>query len=288
MKLSILALCGLFPVVATAGAQTRTRSDSIPRELATALIGGTFGTRTVDIHVGLADDSLPADMFRDALIIGFGDTRVSVTTVAYFPYTPLVTIDTIRARLVASGWKAPTPPVTSERGFVSSYGPANQSDALCKGSSVVFPSVSQRTINRTLGVIARQLSRGAADIYCGDRESMRARFGNPAADTPLPALTPPPGMSSRGGGTSGSPDGDRAMSMETHLEGDLPATDIATHYARLFANGGWSQADSVATGRLSVRTFEITDADGVPWYCDLIVSVAKRGAAQVSLHLIRR
>ena len=89
-------------VALPASAQQPPPSDSLPRDLVIALLGGSFGMRQVSVQAGMADDSIPADVFRDALLLGFADYRVSRTTVAYFPYTPQATIDTITARLVAA------------------------------------------------------------------------------------------------------------------------------------------------------------------------------------------
>src|SRR5687767_12615296 len=121
MRHTLVALT-LLLAATPASAQQRARSDSLPRDLVVALLGGSLGMRQVDVQVGLADDSLPADLFRDALILGFADYRVSKTTVAYFPYSPQVTLDTIRARLLAAGWKGPQAQQDTVRGFVPSFG----------------------------------------------------------------------------------------------------------------------------------------------------------------------
>lgn len=286
MKLPLALVC-LVAVTSTAPAQARPRSDSLPRELVTALLGGVMGNRTVEIHAGLADDSLPATLFRDALVLGYSNIGVSQMTVAYFPYTPLATLDTVRTRLTTLGWKSPPVPDTQERGFVSGGGARSSMDALCRGSMVVFPAVSQRTINRTLAVISRQYSREAAEAYCGDRSAQMARMRSPAQNSPLPALPPPPGMHSGGAGTSGSPDTDRTMRMETSLEGDLPVSDITTHYTRLFTSAGWRRTDGAMLSSMSATTFEITDSESVRWHCGLIISVPRRGATDVTLFLRR-
>src|SRR5687767_10568476 len=124
-----------------AGAQQRPRSDSLPRELVMALLGGSLGSRQVDVHAGLADDSLPADLFRDAMLLGFADYRVTRTTVAYFPYAPQATIDTIKSRLVAAGWTAAQEEPDTVRGFVTAFG-GSRPQAICRGRSAIVPTVS--------------------------------------------------------------------------------------------------------------------------------------------------
>ena len=104
-RLAVLPL-GLLALSGSVDAQGRPRSDSLPRELVTALLGGSIGGPAIDVQPGLADSVLPAAMFRDAQILGYGDFRSTVMTVAYFPYAPQPTVDTIRARLIAAGFKA--------------------------------------------------------------------------------------------------------------------------------------------------------------------------------------
>lgn len=280
----LLAAVCLAAVPLAANAQPRPRSDSLSRDLVTALLGGTMGSRTIEIHAGLPDDSLPRELFRDAVILGYSDLGYSTMTVAYFPYAPLATMDTMKARLMAAGFKAPNQPAMVERGFVTIVGGRNMFDGLCGPSSIVYPTVSQRTINRTLAVVSRQRSRGPSNPLCDDRDQAAlARY--PASNTPLPTLPPPPGMSSRGGGSTGSADRDQTMTMQTSLEGDLPVSDIARHYARLFGAEGWRQSDQAVTAALHVSTFEITGADNRRWHCGLVVNVPSRGVAEVHLFL---
>src|SRR5688572_27600024 len=125
-------------------------------------MGGSMGGPAIDIQAGLADSALPADLFKDALLLGYGDFRGTVMTVAYFPYAPQPTIDSIRARLVAAGWMAAPDAPNAERGFTSSYGP-NPMAAVCNRESVVVPTVRVRNLSRTLAVISRQVSSAAVE-----------------------------------------------------------------------------------------------------------------------------
>jgi len=267
------------------GAQQRPRSDSLSRELVMALLGGSLGGRQVDVQAGLADDSLPADLFRDAILLGFADYRVTKTTVAYFPHTPQATIDTIKARLVAAGWtKAPENPDTA-RGFVSAFG-GTRPQVLCRGRSVIVPTVSVKALNRTLAVISRQGSQ-SAEVFCGANREVRMGRNSAAADTPLPSLTPPSGMFSSGGGSGGSAGGDRSMTMYTSLEGAVPLRTIVSHYAEQFTKGGWRKVEEQLTGTIGVVTFEIV-AKGESWHCALVVSIPATDAADVHLTLRTR
>jgi hypothetical protein len=268
---------------ATANAQQRPRSDSLPRDLVIALLGGSFGNRNIEIHAGVVDDSLPADLFRDAQILGYADYRVSRISVAYFPYDAKITLDTIKARLVSKSWRLTPEDSSTGRGFVSSYG-RSRPLAICRDKMAIVPTVMIRSLNRTLAVINRQGSEGV-EFLCGRRpEIERMRQMRGVDDTPLPALTPPPGMDSRGGGSSGIASQDRAMSMSTSLNGMLPMRQILAHYSELFIKAGWKKVEEQAATSIGVMTFEIT-SKGETWHCAFIVSMPANDAADVQLML---
>ena len=279
----LLVLLTLIAATVPAAAQQRPQSDSLPRELVIALLGGSLGNRQVDVHAGMADDSLPADLFRDARPLGFADYRVTRTTVAYFPYEPKLTIDTIKARLVAAGWTVASRDTDTVRGFVTAFS-GTRPLVICRDRQVLIPTVTMRSINRTLVVISRQVSR-EADFLCGRNPDLdRVRRMRGAEDTPLPSLTPPPGMESRGGGASGVASQERAMSMSTSLNGTVPLRQILDHYSDRFIQAGWKKVEEQAASSIGVMTFEIT-AKGVPWHCAFIVTMAATDAADVQLLL---
>ena len=126
MRAALLIALLLLITAAPSHAQRGPRSDSLPRELVTALMGGSMGGPAIDVQAGLADSALPADLFRDALVLGYGDFRGTVMTVAYFPYAPQPTIDSIRARLVTAGWVAAPDAPNAERGFTRVDIPRNE------------------------------------------------------------------------------------------------------------------------------------------------------------------
>lgn len=261
--------------------QGRPQSDSLPRDLVNALLGGSLGGRNVNVLAGVADDSLPPELFRDALLLGFADYRVTSTTVAYFPFAPQQTLDTIRARLVSAGWTAAPQETDTVRGFVTAYG-GSRPQAICRGRLMVVPTVMVRSLNRTLAVISRQ-GVEMASVLCGGRDSRRERQFDPAADTPLPALPPPAGMQGRGGGSNGG-GRDRGMTMTTALEGSTPLPDILSHYSELFTRGGWKKIEERTANTIAVITFEILSG-GETWHCALVASIPAPDTADVFLSL---
>lgn len=277
----LLSICCSLAAAVPLRAQQRPPSDSLPRELVIALLGGSLGGSRVDVRAGLGDDSLPVELFRDALVLGFADYRTSTTTVAWFPFAPQATIDTIKARLVAAGWKAAPQTEDTQRGFVTAYG-GSRPQAICRDRVAVVPTVMVRSINRTLAVISRQFSQGA-EFLCGG-DPMRVSRRDVLADSPLPSLVPPPGMQSRGGSSSGMAGSDRSMTMSTTLNGLLPVRDILAHYAGLFTTEGWRKVDEAATGSLAVAAFEIT-AKGARWHCAFVISAPADDSVDVYLTL---
>ena len=148
----------------------------------------------------------------------------------------------------------------------------------------VVPTVVVRTLNRTLAVISRQGSQGV-EFLCGRRPEIdRVRAMRGAQDTPLPTLTTPPGMDSRGGGSTGIASEDRAMTMTTSLNGALPLKQIVAHYSDLFVQSGWKKVEEQAASAIGVMTFEIT-SKGQAWHCTFIVSMPATDAADVQLML---
>jgi hypothetical protein len=285
MRTFTVMTLGVLAIARTGEAQ-RPRSDSLPRELVTALLGGSIGGPAIDVVPGFADSLLPADVFRDAHVLGYGDFRGTVMTVAYFPYAPQPTVDTIRARLIARGWKAPARDTT--RGFVNSYG-SMFTEAVCGSGSVVMPTVRIRSLNRTLAVISRQVNAAYAAELCSDsaRES-RMRMGrNPAANTPLPALEPPPGLESRGGSSSGdASDSDHGLEMSSRLIGALPLGDVMAHYSRIFSGAGWRKTEELKSSTIALMVFETT-ANGAQWRCEFSIGIPSSAATDVRF-LLRR
>lgn len=257
-------------------AQRPARADSLPRELVLALMGGGMGPEVrPEVIPDLADGGLPAALFAGARVLGHAAYPRSRTTVAVFPYESQAAADTVRARLLRAGWKAPPGPSTEERGFVGSYGSMLR-NVLCGDGAVILPTVTPRDAASSLAVVSRQETGREDDPRCGADASIRRATWNQAADTPLPALRAPAGMRSRGGGSSGTVD--RGLELTTDLEGPVPLPEIHRHYARQFLDAGWHVVEEVLGARVGLTVFEITDGAGARWHC-VLSSSAPSGAA---------
>jgi hypothetical protein len=268
-------------ISAEAGAQRGRQSDSLPRDLVNAILGGSAGARSVDVHAGRVDESIPAALFTDASILGIGTFTFMTMTVAYFPYPPQATLDTIHARLLAAGWLAPRTEVTPTRGFIGATGAPDQ-QAYCHERDMLVPAVSVRNLSRTLAVFTRQWVEGGVPYGCVGRAAQRA---SPLDDTPIPGLQPPPATSvTLGGVTTGT---DTWVGRAT-ISGRLTVAEAMKHYAGQFVAGGWEGSGEVIGEGVAAASFLFTSPDGQRWHCAFMASMPSRpGTINLVLQLSR-
>ena len=178
-----------------------------------------------------------------------------------------------RTRL-AEWQSAPRP--RDERGFVTA-GPLDPSNRFCRGSEVLTPMVSVRTLDRSLLVLTHQRAPGV--LMCSEIPVRPAR--DMLAHTPLPALLPPAGTRSTGGGASGSGDG---WQIRTYLTGSIPLVDVLRHYERQLVAADWTKLEEMMSRGLVVAAFTYSPASGEQWYCAFLASRAPN-ATDTSLTL---
>lgn len=75
----------------------------------------------------------------------------------------------------------------------------------------------------------------------------------------FPALSPPPGMSHRGGGGGG---GGASSHTHTTLRGALPVDTIERHYREQLADAGWRLSEHAASGPWAWSTWDFSDERG--------------------------
>lgn len=241
-----------------------TSSDSLPRELVSALLGMRMGgAEAADIRVDLPGDGLPDGLLAGARVLGSAVLGPTTTTVAYMPGTPAAVFDTIRSRLEAAEWQsAPRP--RDERGFVTAS-PLDPSNRFCRGSEVLTPTISVRRLDRSLLILTHQRAPGL--MMCAETPVRSAR--DMLADTPLPALLPPAGTRSTGGGASGGNDG---WQIRTYLTGSIPLVDLLRHYERLLVAANWTKLEEMTSRGLVVAAFSYGSGTGEQWYCAFLAS----------------
>lgn len=167
------------------------------------------------------------------------------------------------------GWKM-ADPAQYGGGFVSS----DYSTTYCQGEDIFL------TTN------AGELPDGKTDvrIFIQSSQGYSPCASDPAYSDPMseliPALKNPPGtrMSSGGGGGGSS---DQDAYNETHLEGEISASEAAAHYNEQLAAAGWTLVESGSTDGLGWSTWTLTNAEGEAWTGTLIVSDIPPGSGKL-------
>ena len=100
----------------------------------------------------------------------------------------------------------------------------------------------------------------------------------------LPIMRAPPGVSAR---PTGSSSGGDDFSTQVRTDTTLSASEIASHYAKELAAGGWQVARAPAIGDgIAVYQVSTRDEKGEAWYGALIVMTAS-SQREVTLRMIR-
>lgn len=277
--LSLLLLAVLSPSGALA--QGATRSDSLSRDLVAALLGGTSGARGIELLSGMHDERLPVAVFRQSEVLEAGIFHAMAMTVAYFPWPPQETLDSLQARLTLAGWLPPNHQRQPTRGFV---GPETTPDrqAYCRDTDVVVPTASVRTLERTLVVLTRQWEASSVAYSCSDRRVPRL---SPLDDTPLPALRAPAGGTMEIGSVT---PGEDTWHASATLSGRLTMGDVMAHYTGVFVAAGWTLLEDVRGTELSAVAFRYRSPDGQQWQANLMGHAAfGRGRIHLTLELVR-
>lgn len=256
-------------------------TDQVPRELVLALLGAGRGSDRADLRVGALPDGLPPALVpTDARVLGSLSFARQSTTVLAAPQPADSAGLRLESQLLAMGWAAATRPPPVERGFVSET-PARMPRAFCKDGGTLTISATPRSPSGS--VITLSYSPFAGRAACGDATRRRAFFD----DLPVPALYPPPGTVTEGGGSVGG--GGDGWDLRTRLRGRASAPEVLHHYADQLRRAGWVAGDSAVVSRAAIQTFRSErNGSGVEWHGTLGVAVpADAAAIEVFLNLRR-
>jgi hypothetical protein len=280
-------------------AQRRAPSDSLPRAFVVALLGSNSGMGAdFDIRAGVLDDSLPRQVVRDAVPLGVSTIREGTTSIAYYPYPVTATIDSLRARFLGAGYKEGPERETRRRGLTSSgigssfsMGPIGASNrpvegfALCGAASMLRVIATTDAQNRTVVTMSLQRNERTYEMVCTEQGAPEMRMYERMMRSPLPALTPPRGMQTSGGGSSGSPE-DGGSQHET-LYGTVPLPRVKAHYDSLMTAGGWQLVEGTTGATQTLATYEHRAEDGRIWRATLACA-SLPGSGFVDVLLITR
>jgi hypothetical protein len=251
--------------------------DSIPRELAMALLNASGAMQLTDLRVGRLPDDFPTGVLPGtAIVLGSGiqATRGTALTLVALPIWPVAAAaDTLRARLVANGWMPAQTngPTWMQIGFVDPSD-APPSYNYCRGRTMIHlqerraePGPSQ--IGLTQG--------GDPSVLCVDSRPAPAGLDSPA----IPTLLPPPGAQVS---DSKLTPGSRDLTFRADLASHLDAVAVRRFYAAQLVTAGWVQVDSATSAGLATAALRFADSGGRQWAGILnVLTTGTRGLTQL-------
>lgn len=259
--------------------------EAIPSDLASALVASDYGPLSTGVPlfvVGRAPDRFPRSLIPPppAVVVGgmWNGTGGSLV-VAYPGRRTAVTADLERG-LTDSGWRRPEMPTTSQSGFVSASGGfvgSSRSTHLCRGDEAAQVAWTWVSGDRTLVRINYTGEGGFG--YCASR---RAVPFTPALR--IPALRPPDGAQSNGGGQSSSTD---HIDAQARVATEHLAEDLLSHYGTQLERAGWRGGLGAQGVGVALRPFTATDSAGTEWRGALTVIVTSPRDRHVSVRMVR-
>jgi hypothetical protein len=161
---------------------------------------------------------------------------------------------------------------------VSGFAPSPQGP-LCSADRAAIISASARPSGGSLvTMFFSASSRGGPCQEPEPRTSWREEL-------PIPALIPPPGMTSEGGGSGSSGD---AWDLQTRLRGRAIAPEVLRHYVSQLSAAGWSPGPPASADGVAAQALRYPQEGGVTWYAALtVVASADASGIDVMLHLRR-
>lgn len=181
------------------------------------------------------------------------------------------------ARAIAAAGYSPRAATSRPRGgFVGSSGGP---ETYCKGTNALLADRADSTDASIVAIVALDAEWGAALCMTLPPDAQHS-----VVPRDIPALTPPPGATWRGGGSSW---GGASGSTETTLRTSMPADAIVAHYAAQLRQAGWTPTGRpAAVDGTALQRFAFRRADG-EWRATLIV-VTVDDHVEAELRMIRK
>jgi hypothetical protein len=249
----MIAVPLLFMISASLAAQPA-RGDSIPRELALAVLGAVAGDPGAWLREGVPADNLPAGVIPSgATILGSMSFGRTGATVIRMSVAPITAADSLRRILEGSGWTAaPVQAAIDMRAFHMNPGgrgaPVSPPPPFfCKGTEII----RLQTLNSVQGT--------TVVIRHDQGRSVAACDGPPTSpvyspDVPYPALVAHPDVQYVSGSANSGVDDFYAHQRATTT---MSLAALMTHYSRQLEAAGWVLQDSITSGNLITRSFTL-------------------------------
>jgi len=290
-----VALFALAVTPAVSFSQTtgKPSDDSIPRELAVALLNltpGLGGAGQTNILVGKAPEDVPPELIPPGLqVLGSMRQFENVAIVLIAPHQPDSAIAALESHLLSVGWKSPpVPTYRPPRGFVAAdiaiVNP-DRPDIVCRGDEFAMLSGTYRRSGGSL--IKVMYNRGQQFSACKSREQP-TQYRSPYDEAPVPVLRAPAGSMVRGGSDM-SMSGSTSVTLSTRLATRLKAGEVVDHYDKQMRTQGWAPLNTGTVEFLAARTYRRTDEKGRAWNAVLLsLSAADNAEQDVSLRITQR
>jgi hypothetical protein len=250
---------GTVPLRAQAGEEAQLR------ELLEVFVRG-------DVLLGRIPEgsSLARVLPSDARVIGSVERAMGnagTTVVAGLSGNEEQVLQRLRGGLTEAGWTPLERQLPERGGFTMAYTGAQYS-VFCGDDGHIMLTTSQGQP----GEVRVQLSHSPS----GEGSPCELPRADRAMDSPIPALSGPPGARMHGGGMSSS--GNRYFATRAHYETTMPVSELTAHFAAQIENQGWQQASAQGDDVAAVRTYARTDERGQRLHGTLLV-VAPPGSS---------
>jgi len=270
----LAALVALLPLAALTAQKSRSlQSDSIPRELVEALLGGPGTPRAPTIVVGELPPALSGKIYMPALarVLG-GMTSGALSTAVYVSsMRPQAIRDEIRREQVKLGWKEmgdnPMMMMAMRRGGFADApsggtpladGPTVPMN-FCSGSTTLFVTIDPQNLVESKVTVRSFGDNGTCAFLAQQATISSSMFRDPYNSFRWPVLINPVGAhSTYGQCDQGSNGGGGGSAGQNQLMTNLTAEELFQHYDRQLADSGWKQTGDLIAG----RTWERRDSAG--------------------------
>ncbi|HEX6747616.1 MAG TPA: hypothetical protein VF092_10035 [Longimicrobium sp.] len=265
MRTPPLLVALAVPAILTASPPAAAQ-NSIPAELATALVAMPTGSTPEQIVVGRIPNGFPAGVAPAGGRVLGGIARDTSSAVAAFavPQAPAEATAALRQALAEGGWSSPGDP-RPQRGFIDPN-PMRNMGFLCRGAEMLSTAAAPAPGG---GAYVRlDYSRARRMSPCAMMRAARPGGMAPWDSVPIPALTAPEGATAlaTGSGVLPASFGRSGASASTRLRTDQSAAALVQHYAAQLRAAGWTPAPAAASPTVVAQAFRMRGEDGKEWF----------------------
>lgn len=238
LRIGVLSALCLGFLTPAASAQ---EPESIPRELAEALVFGGVPGEQCTLHVGEAPPDFTLAWPEGTRILGGSRNPSRMTVVAAVPGDREDATAAVETALEEAKWTALPPPPAFRGGFQSRPSGTEGRTFCSDDGSVRTIHVTKRPSGDALVVIRETRPGERSMTICSRQET---RFVPPHADV-LPPLYTPEGArtTNLGGGQS-----DRSVESRVEIRAEAGIEDLLEHFASQLEAAGWERTDDTVSG----------------------------------------